>query len=82
MGSHFGPIGVQKGILQGGASKNIVKTEWIRRVEVQKLQTVCGICTFQEENQGTKKQCKNLRFGSTPQTKIKIRKNIVKQGIF
>ena len=26
---------------------------------------------FQEENQGTKKQCKNLRFGSTPHKKNK-----------
>ena len=49
MGSNFGPRAVENGILQGGANKNIVKTGWIRRGEVQKLQTVYGICTFQKE---------------------------------
>ena len=83
MGSHFGLIKVQKVSLQGGANKNIVKRGWGRCGEVQKLQTVCGIHTCQEENQGTKKHCKNWRFGNTHPPKIKkIRKTIVKQGIF
>ena len=71
MGSHFGPIGVQKGILQGGASKNIVKTKSTRRGEVQKLQTVCRICTFQREKSREKNNVKTGVLGAQTPKKYK-----------